>query len=76
MLHSVFCSNPKLCKQSRLRDSTGNVQHTSYCHPCFLQKDSASAWVWKFSVARPTLSRGSAVDVQPIKGFSHLHTHY
>ena len=50
-----------------------DFEHTSYFHPCFLQKSSASAWVWKFSVARPTLSRGSAVEVHPIKGFSHLH---
>ena len=75
----------KLTLLSPIAERTGQRHHstldayvhqpkrTSYFQPCFLQKSSASACVWKFSVARPTLSRGSAVEVHPIKGFSHLH---
>ena len=70
--------SPSAERTGQQHHSTLNVyvhrpKRTSYFHPCFLQKSSASACVWKFSVARPTLSRGSAVEVHPIKGFSHLH---
>lgn len=45
---------------------------TSYFHPCCSQNLTASSAVLKCRAALATCSNGSAVDVHPTKGFSHL----
>ena len=45
---------------------------SSNSHPCLLQKETASSAVPNPRLCLPTISWASAVEVHPIRGFSHL----
>lgn len=48
------------------------ISFTAYSQPCLSANDFAASSLSKFRADSPTWEYGSPLDVQPIKGFSHL----